>query len=259
MLFNKCYNMNSEGEAMNKKVIVIILIICIGIVLIIRSLGSSTGDTIYIQAAASMQNALSEIEIEFEAQGYDLEINYGGSGTLVTQIQEGAPADIFISASMANFDKLKATNELVDESVLLNNELVLIKNKNSDVTDLEQAKKIAIGTPDAVPAGTYATQTIEKLGLTEKLNDKLVQTKDVSEVLTYVETGDADLGFVYNTDALASSDVDIVESYDDSYHDPIEYPIGLLTNSKSAKDFYDYLHSKQGIEVFEKYGFISHE
>lgn len=243
---------------MKFKIILIVVIIIIGGALVL-STKDDNEDIVYIQAAASMQNALSEIEPMFEAQGYDLEINYGGSGTLVTQIQEGAPADIFISASSSNFDNLKETNEMNKDSILLNNNLVLIKNKDSEVSSLEDASTIAIGTPDAVPAGTYAIQTLDKLGLTETLSSKLVQTKDVSEVLTYVATGDADLGFVYNTDALSSDDVTVIESYDESYHDPIEYPVGLLTDNSCAKDFYDYLHSDEASEIFMKYGFKLNE
>lgn len=241
---------------MNKKFIVCILIITIFIVALVVSYQTTdNSETVYVQAAASMENALSEIEPLFEAKGYDLEINYGGSGTLVTQIQEGAPADIFISASVANFDKLKATNEIVEDDALLTNDLVLITKKGSGISSLEQANKIAIGTPEAVPAGTYAMQTLDNLGLTDSLNSKLVQTKDVSEVLTYVETGDADAGFVYNTDALSSDQVEVIESYDDSYHDLVEYPIGLLTENSGAKAFYDYLHSGEVSEIFVKYGF----
>lgn len=244
---------------MNKKIIIGIVLVVLAGAVVMSMIRGSEEETIYVQAAASMQNALTEIEPLFEEQGYDLEMNYGGSGTLVTQIQEGAPADIFISASTSNFDNLKETNEMVDEATLLNNDLVLIKNKDSDIDSLEGANTIAIGTPDAVPAGTYAMQTLEKLGLADSLSSKLVQTKDVSEVLTYVETGDADLGFVYNTDALSSDQVEVVESYDDSYHDPITYPIGLLTDNPGAKDFYDYLMGDEASAIFEKYGFKVNE
>lgn len=244
---------------MNKKIIIGIVLAVLAGAVVMSMIRGSEEEAIYVQAAASMQNALTEIEPLFEEQGYDLEMNYGGSGTLVTQIQEGAPADIFISASTSNFDNLKETNEMVDEATLLNNDLVLIKNNDSDIDSLEGANTIAIGTPDAVPAGTYAMQTLEKLGLADSLSSKLVQTKDVSEVLTYVETGDADLGFVYNTDALSSDQVEVVESYDDSYHDPITYPIGLLTDNPGAKDFYDYLMGDEASAIFEKYGFKVNE
>ncbi len=240
---------------MKKIPAIIIVVIAIFLAIIINS--SSTNEAeVNVQAAASIQNALDEIIANYDG---GITVNYGGSGTLVTQIQEGAPADIFISASMANFDNLKQTNEIKSEDVLVNNKLVLITNNDSQIDSLDQANTIAIGTPDAVPAGTYAMQVIEANELTDEVSEKLVQTKDVSEVLTYVETGNADLGFVYNTDVLSSDDVKVIYEFDDSQHDSIEYPIGLLTDNLEAKQFYDYLLSDEALSIFEKYGFVTHE
>lgn len=243
---------------MNKKMVGILLLTVVLTVIVISQTDQTT-NPIYVQAASSMQNALSEIETNFEKQGYDLQINYGGSGTLVTQIQEGAPADIFISASTANFQTLKATNPMIDETNLVGNQLVLIAPKDSSINSLEDVNKIAMGTPQAVPAGTYALQVLESYNLTDQLADKLVQTKDVSEVLTYVETGNADLGFVYNTDALSSDEVEVVYRFGNDEHDPIEYPIGLLTDSSDAKAFYDYLQTEEAQTIFGEYGFVINE
>lgn len=239
-----------------KKITAIIIVVIAILGAIIISSSSAKEAEINIQAAASMQNALDEIIENYDGE---ISVNYGGSGTLVTQIQEGAPADIFISASMSNFDNLKQTNEIKSEDVLVNNKLVLITNTDSQIDSLDEANTIAIGTPDAVPAGTYAMQVIEANDLTDDVSEKLVQTKDVSEVLTYVETGNADLGFVYNTDALSSDDVKVIYEFDDSQHDSIEYPIGLLTDNPEAKQFYDYLLSDDALTIFEKYGFVAHE
>lgn len=241
---------------MNKQKLIILGIVIIAIIggyLVLKNDDEIT--TVNVQAAASMQNALDQIVTDYNAEGHNVVVNYGGSGTLVTQIQQGAPADIFISASQSNFDTLEETNPMQEQTTLVSNDLVLITNKDSNISKLEDADVIAIGTPDAVPAGTYAIQTLDKLGLSNKLADKLVQTKDVTEVLTYVETGDADVGFVYNTDALSSDKVKVIESYDESYHDPITYPIGLLTDNKEASDFYQYLNSSDAKSVFAEYGF----
>lgn len=243
---------------MNKKLIGI-LVVAIAVTVIIINRSGDEQNPIYVQAAASMQNALTEIETNFESQGYDLQINYGGSGTLVTQIQEGAPADLFISASTANFETLEATNPMVEDTNLVGNELVLIAPKESSIESLDDVNKIAIGTPEAVPAGTYALQVLDGRNLTSQVSDKLVQTKDVSEVLTYVETGNADLGFVYNTDAVSSDKVQVVYSFDEDEHDPIEYPIGLLTDSSDAKAFYDYLQTEEAQAIFGEYGFVINE
>lgn len=240
---------------MNKKLIGI-LVVAIAVTGIIINLSDEEQNPIYVQAAASMQNALTEIETNFESQGYDLQINYGGSGTLVTQIQEGAPADLFISASKANFETLDATNPMVENTNLVGNELVLIAPKDSSIKSLDDVNTIAIGTPEAVPAGTYAMQVLDGRDLTSQVSDKLVQTKDVSEVLTYVETGNADLGFVYNTDAVSSDEVQVVYRFGADEHDPIEYPIGLLTDSSDAKAFYDYLQTEEAQAIFGEYGFV---
>lgn len=243
---------------MNKKMIGI-LVVAIAATGIIISRSDEEQNPIYVQAAASMQNALTEIETNFESLGYDLQINYGGSGTLVTQIQEGAPADIFISASTTNFETLEATNPMVENTNLVGNQLVLIAPKDSSIKSLDQVNKIAIGTPEAVPAGTYAMQVLEARNLTSQVSGKLVQTKDVSEVLTYVETGNADLGFVYNTDAVSSDEVQVVYRFGDDEHDPIEYPVGLLTGSSDAKAFYDYLQTEEAQAIFGEYGFVINE
>lgn len=240
-----------------KKIFIPIIVVIIFVLII--SYPSQETSVINVQAASSMQNALSEIETNFEQQGYDLQINYGGSGTLVTQIQEGAPADIFISAAQSNFDALDETNPMVEESILVDNQLVLITNKDSDIDDITDAETIAIGTPESVPAGSYALQVLDNLGLTSEVSDKLVQTKDVSEVLTYVETGDADVGFVYNTDALSSNEVKVIDQYNNSLHDPITYPVGLLTDNPDAKVFYDYLQTDDAQAILIKYGFVAHE
>ncbi len=240
---------------MNKKKIGI-LVVAIAVTVIIINRSDEEQNPIYVQAAASMQNALTEIESNFESQGYELQINYGGSGTLVTQIQEGAPADLFISASKANFETLEATNPMVENTNLVGNELVLIAPKDSSIKSLDDVNTIAIGTPEAVPAGTYAMQVLDGRDLTSQVSDKLVQTKDVSEVLTYVETGNADLGFVYNTDAVSSDEVQVVYRFGADEHDPIEYPIGLLTDSSDAKAFYDYLQTEEAQAIFGEYGFV---
>ncbi|WOO87269.1 molybdate ABC transporter substrate-binding protein [Mollicutes bacterium LVI A0039] len=241
------------------KKIVVLLVIIFLIIFVVRRHDDELQMTVNVQAAASMQNALSEIEDNFENSGFDIEINYGGSGMLVTQIQEGAPADIFISASIDNFEALKKTNSLVEETILVDNQLVLITAKNSSISTLAEANTIAIGTPQSVPAGAYALEVIDYLGVEAATKDKLVQAKDVTEVLTYVETGNADVGFVYNTDMIASSEVKVIDEYDNTMHSPISYPLGLLTDDPAARAFYEYLQSNEAISIFEKYGFTNHE
>ncbi len=214
-----------------------------------------------ILAAASMQNSLSEIELQYEKDNPDVDLvfSYGGSGTLVTQINEGAPADIFISASTYNFKQLENKQSILEQKQLVSNSLVVITNDNFDPNNWDEVNTIAIGTPTAVPAGTYAKQALVASGYWEQISDQLVQAKDVSQVLSYVQTGNADIGFVYKTDALLADDVKVVLEVDESLYDPIKYPIGLLTNSTQAYDFYQYLSTKEASQIFQKYGFITND
>jgi molybdate transport system substrate-binding protein len=222
-----------------------------------------------VSAAASLTEALGEIKTAFEAAHPSIAINYnfGASGTLQKQIEQGAPADLFLSASAKN---MKA---LVDEGLvsgedsrdLLGNSLVVIvpKGGNKNLTTLAALKgqeigKIAIGIPESVPAGDYAQQALAKEGEWDALKDKLVQSKDVKAVLQAVETGNADAGFVYRTDALSSTKADIAFDVDPAAYPAIRYPAGIIKNSQhraEAEQFYAYLQSDEAMTVFRKYGF----
>lgn len=218
-----------------------------------------------ISAAASLQNALGEIERVYEKENEEISlvVNYGGSGALQHQIKNGAPADLFISAAVEPFEFL-LQNGWIDkemETNLLSNKLVLVTgdySKIEGIENIERASKIAIGSPDSVPAGQYAKQSLEQLGLWESIKDKLVFTKDVTQVLTYVETGNVDAGFVYATDAKSSDQVMIKDMVPDESHEDIVYPAGVLSSSKEkekAEELFTYLQSDEAQKIFEKYGF----
>ncbi|MGG0790631.1 molybdate ABC transporter substrate-binding protein [Peribacillus simplex] len=220
-----------------------------------------------ISAAASLQDSLNDIKKSFEKENANVKVhyNFGASGALQQQISQGAPVDLFFSAAEDKFEKLVA-EDLIEENNgidLVGNELVLVVPKESDkeikrIDDITKATKISIGTPESVPAGQYAKQTLENLNLWKEIEGKLVYAKDVSQVLTYVETGNVDAGLVYKTDALNSEKVDIVATAKEDLHDPIIYPVGMIKDSshpKEAQLFYDYLQSEDSIKVFEKYGF----
>ncbi|MFC4810445.1 molybdate ABC transporter substrate-binding protein [Paenibacillus sp. GCM10023250] len=221
-----------------------------------------------VSAAASLADALQDLKPAFEAanDGIALTYNFGASGTLQKQIEQGAPADVFLSASIRNMDAL-LDEGLVDparEGSLLANELVVVVPAGtkgiSGLGDLAGAgvKRLAIGIPESVPAGGYAKEALTNAGLWEKLQPKTVQGKDVRQVLQYVETGNADAGFVYKTDALASKKAGIAFVVDPGLHAPIRYPSGVLKASKhpaEAAAFYDYLRSQAAADVFAKHGF----
>ncbi|MFC0213810.1 molybdate ABC transporter substrate-binding protein [Paenibacillus chartarius] len=232
---------------------------------------SKTAETIEltVSAAASLTDALNEIQKTYEAKNKSIKLNFnfGSSGALQQQIEQGAPADLFLSAASKNMKAL-VDKQLIDvnkQKNLLTNELVVVIPVNGkvaigSVSDLSKAevKNVAIGIPESVPAGNYAKEALTNAKLWDTLQSKTVQGKDVRQVLQYVETGNADAGFVYKTDALTSKNVKVAFSIDPKTYTPVEYPIGIVKatkHSKEAEEFYTYLQSKEALDVFVKYGF----
>ncbi|MDR3593127.1 MAG: molybdate ABC transporter substrate-binding protein [Negativicutes bacterium] len=223
-----------------------------------------------ISAAVSLKDALAEIQKNYAAKAPNIKLvyNLGASGTLQQQIEQGAPADLFISAAPKQMNDLEAKN-LVNKATrknLVENKLVLVVPQNStlgldkfeDITKPE-VQKIAIGEPAVVPAGQYAQQVLQKLGLWDKVKDKAVQAKDVRTVLAYVETGNVEAGIVYKTDAASSPKVKIAATAPEGSHEPILYPVAVLSGTKqqqAAADFLAYLTGPESKAVFEKYGFV---
>ncbi|HHX68417.1 MAG: molybdate ABC transporter substrate-binding protein [Miniphocaeibacter sp.] len=221
---------------------------------------------ITVAAAASLTDAFNEMKPIFkEKENIELEFTYGASGTLQKQIEEGAGVDLFISASTKNMDELVESKLIDEDSVgtILKNVLVLITPKEStvkNISDLESIdEKIAIGETKSVPAGQYAKQSLESLNLWSQLEDKYVFAKDVRAVLSYVSTGEAGAGFVYKSDAIGEGNVVIVEEIDESNHDPIVYPGGVISESKekdAARKFLEYLKTDEAKDILIKYGFV---
>ncbi|UOQ84429.1 molybdate ABC transporter substrate-binding protein [Gracilibacillus salinarum] len=216
---------------------------------------------ITISAAASLTDAINEAVALFEEENpeYDVAVNLGGSGSLSKQIIQGAPVDVFFSASVDHLMEVKEEGLLEDESIqaLLQNKLVWVQPESTaPVTDMKTVDHIALGTPETVPAGMYAKQSLEDLGIYQGLNEQLVFTKDVRQVMQYVESENADLGVVYQTDALISDKVQINDQLPLGEHDPIIYPVAMLHNAKEeAKPFYDFLQSEEVMDIFKEYGF----
>ncbi|OKP94584.1 molybdate ABC transporter substrate-binding protein [Paenibacillus sp. P32E] len=222
---------------------------------------------IIISAAASLQDSLDKIAVLYEKQHPDIDLvfNYGASGTLQKQIEQGAPADLFFSAGDKQMKALVDGGLVSDNTELLKNQLVLVvpsdsKTSISTITQLtdKSFKKVAVGQPESVPAGQYAQQSLTAKNVWDTLQSKLVFAKDVRQVLSYVETGNADAGFVYKTDALTSNKVKIALTVGAHVHKPINYPVGLVKESKhqaEAKAFYSYVQTKSANDVFTSYGF----
>jgi molybdate transport system substrate-binding protein len=228
--------------------------------------------SITVSAAISLKDSLDEVGHLYATRHPAVKVafNYGGSGTLQRQIEQGAPVDVFFSAAEKQMDDLAAQELVATETRrdIVANSLVLITPVSSTMVkgfpDLSrsQVSAIALGDPGTVPAGMYARQTLEHMGLFATIEKKIVYAKDVRAVLTYVETGNADAGLVYRTDALTSQKVRVVATAAADSHDPIVYPAAVLKNSKNAaaaRDFVGFLQGTEARAVFEKYGFAPAE
>ena len=220
-----------------------------------------------ISAAASLKEAMTDIQTEFKKvkPNVTLTVNFGASGSLQQQIEQGAPCDIFISAGQSQMKALDDKSLLLENTKkdLVKNDLVLVGPKDTTLTGLsdltsDKVKKIGVGEPTSVPAGKYADEVFQKLGIKDAVSSKLVLAKDVKEVLAWSASGNAEVGFVYKSDALSSSDVKIIETIADDKHSPITYPIGVIKASKNAdvaKTFEDFLFTDTCKTIFEKYGY----
>ena len=225
--------------------------------------------TLLIAAAASLQDALEELDPLFESanRGITVNYNFAASGPLQQQIEQGAPVDLFISAAARQMDILQEKNLILTDSRrnLLTNRLVLVVPRNStlELTDLRQLtnasiKKIAVGEPRVVPAGQYAEEVFSNLGILEQLRSKFVYGNSVRNVLGTVESGNADAGMIYATDAKISNQVKQMVTAPSNLHRPIVYPIAVIAasrNQQAALTYAQFLTSSQSQAVFRRYGF----
>jgi molybdate transport system substrate-binding protein len=224
--------------------------------------------TVTVSAAISLKDALDEIAKLYEEKHPNVTIsyNYGGSGALQHQIEQGAPVDVFFSAAEKQMDALQAGHLILTATRhdIVRNALVLVtpadRDGVKDFPDLAKpaVKTIALGEAATVPAGEYAQQTLQHLGLFDTIKSKFVYAKDVRQVLTYVETGNADAGLVYRTDALGSKKVRIAAIAPEDSHDLIVYPLAVLKSTKneaSARDFAGFIGGPDARPIFIKYGF----
>ncbi len=221
-----------------------------------------------LSVAASLTDCMMAMEEAFSAQHPEikLQFNFGASGTLQQQIQQGAPVDIFFSAGTKQMEALNEKGLLVEDSIedILMNRLALIVPKNEtkaitfETLVSDDIEPIAIGEVESVPVGQYTLQVFDALGITEALKPRLVYAKDVREVLSWVEVGSAAAGVVYETDAKISDQVKISDLADESLHSPIVYPIGIIKNTEhleSAQLFIDFLKTEEAKNIWNHYGF----
>ncbi|KAB1083299.1 molybdate ABC transporter substrate-binding protein [Neorhizobium galegae] len=228
-------------------------------------------EKVTVFAAASMKNALDNANKAWSAQeGRQVTVSYAASSALAKQIENGAPADILISADL-DWMKYLSDKKLVKEDTRFNwlgNRIVLVAAKDTanpvdirpgfDLAGLLKGGRLAIGEPNAVPAGKYGKAALEKLGIWSSVEKSVASAESVRAALALVSRGEAPYGIVYQTDAAADPGVTIVGVFPADTHPPIVYPIAILSESKSkdAPAYLDYLKSARAAPFFEKEGFI---
>ncbi len=231
-------------------------------VVIALSAGQAMADEVIVFAAASLKTALDKIASDYEAEtGETVLISYAGSSKLAQQIIQGAPADVFISASTQWIDAVEAEGLLADGSRtdLLGNSLLLVGYEDDafDIAELPDHlgnERLAMALVNSVPAGQYGKEAITNLGLWETLAPSVAQADNVRAALALVATGEAPFGIVYASDAVAEPAVHVIATFAENTHAPIIYPAALTTEADDAA-FLDYLTAPQAADVFKAQGF----
>ncbi|MEI7695732.1 MAG: molybdate ABC transporter substrate-binding protein [Chlorobium sp.] len=227
---------------------------------------SARAGELNLSVAASLKEVINELSVSYTAKhpGTVILKNFGASGTLAGQIENGAPADLFIAANSEWMDYLN-NKKLVDGSSIKSfawNSLVFVgttSKKVASVKDLPILEKIAIGSPKSVPAGEYAMAAMTKSGVVTKLAEKFVMAKDVRECLMYAELGEVDGAFVYKTDALLAKKSKLLFAVPQELYPRVVYPMVLTikaAQNPEAKAFLAYLQGKEAKSVLTKFGFI---
>ena len=242
----------------------LLLALCLG-------LSATASAKVTVFAAASMTDALQQIADQYQKEKPDDQVvfSFASSSTLAKQIEAGAPADLFVSASNKWMKYLSDKNLTVKETekVLVGNELVLIAPANSAANTVDLAKGewigglkdsyLSVGDPAHVPAGQYAEEALTKLNLWDQVKDKLARAKDVRGALALVERAEAPYGIVYSTDAKVSKAVKTVAVFPQDSYKAVEYPVAILQEHDNAETraFLNYLQSDAAKKVFVEYGF----
>ena len=224
---------------------------------------------IHVAAAASLTDVMKELAAVYEKEhpGVKLVFNFGSSGALQQAIENGGETDLFFSAAQKQMNALQDSGNLAEgtRKDLLENEVVLVvpKEGGKDIKSFEDLTRsdiqhVALGEPKGVPVGQYTEQILTKLGILDQVKAKAVYGSDVRQVLSWTETGDADCGVVYATDAAVSDKVKVAAKAPQDSHKPVIYPAAVIKGTKhleEAKEFLAFTSSEQARKLFEKYGF----
>lgn len=240
----------------------IILFVCFGFSSLVQA------KEIIVSAAVSLSDAFKDLAKIYEASHPKDKIlfNFGASGSLLQQIAQGAPVDLFASADEVTMDRAEQKGLILSDSRhdFIQNHLVLVTSLHNTLSihqlaDLNQPtiKRIALGQVVTVPAGHYTEQALQAAGLWKTLQNKFIPAQNVRQVLDYVARNEVDVGFVYESDArLLANKVKIL--YRVPLVKPVQYPVALVKNTQNAeqaKAFMELLSSAKGQEIFQKYGF----
>lgn len=230
----------------------------------------AAADTVLVFAAASLTGALDRVAEAWAAEtGHRAVMSYAGSSALARQIQEGAPADIFISASVEWMDALAVSGDLRPDTRrdVLGNALVLVAHGRDaapvtldaglDLPGLLGDGRLSMALIEAVPAGIYGRQALSALGLWDGVAGRVAQSDNVRAALAFVATGEAPLGIVYATDAAAEDNVTVIATFPPGSHDPIVYPAAITAQSDSpaAASFLDFLSGPAARAIWAEAGF----
>lgn len=248
-----------------------ILIIAAIMIFAMSMTGCSSGKPaeLTIATAASLTDVMADIKTAYAEKKPNVTLNFtfASSGSLQTQIEQGADVDVFLSAALKQMKTLQSENLLLDDSYieLLENKVVLIvpADSKTDIASFndvntDKVSIIGMGEPSSVPAGSYAKQVFTSLNNWDSVSAKANYGSDVRTVLTWVENGEVDCGVVYATDAMTTDKVKIVAQAPDGSSEKIIYPGAVIKSSKNtdaAQDFLDFLTSAAAVKIFESYGF----
>lgn len=239
----------------------------IGLLLHLSLAGEAHAQRLYVSIAASMSDSFKRIISQFNTLYPDTQvyINFGPSGGLARQIDQGAPADLYVSANPAWVDYLIKQGKIKKSNVatLAHNSLVLIGRKSKTFKNLDELAglaRIGIGNPKNVPAGQYARQAMEKVGIYKMLlgEGKLILAKDVRQALVYAERGETDASFVYATDMQLAKQARVLYRVPEEMHDPIIYPLALTNDGSmrpAARLLYEYALSNSAAATLAEFGF----
>lgn len=226
---------------------------------------------VMVFAAASLKDALDDVARSYETNARGtVRVSYASSPALARQIDNGAPADVYIAADLDWMDYVDRRQRVKPGTRvnLLRNELVLAAPAASPVkvdirpgfplAQLLGNRKLAMADPDSVPAGKYGKSALEALGVWPSVASKVARAENVRAALLFVSRGEAPLGIVYRTDAVADRKVRVAGVFPAASHPPIVYPMALLTNgrSPSGKSFYDFVRAPAAAGIFRKHGFV---